>query len=400
MQSTSLRRMSPSALFLLAALITMGLSRVAAQDLPTLTISTNNAIPTASAPATESGTSPITGSRSSPATESGSSPVPTTTQDASESASESQSDTASQDTASNTIPALTSFTGSSVATTDTPPSLSTISDGPDLPKLTDLPTLSGVFSYPAPSVPPTSKAPYMQHSNLPEGTVFIAVGAALGFVAVVIIAWRGLVAWSINRSVRRSATKGYSAVGDPSYDKGDKSRSGLYSSAAPIGSTMSLEKLGSGNRTGSIGSKALRENSNLFFSPTAGAGMHAPGNRNSGYLPSGYYASTTAAPGGGTGMTTLGEPGDRGSKLRPHSGIYASPRHLDPSPPGSPDVRPSTAGLSTRDSRSSLNLSTTTANRAPSTYLDDLMNTPPLPQHTNVSGRPKRESLGRGQYRD
>jgi hypothetical protein len=238
----------------------------------------------------------------------------------------------------------------------------------------------------------------MQHSNLPEGTVFIAVGAALGFLALVIIAWRGLVAWSINRSVRRSATKGYSAVGDSSYDnKGDKRKSGLYSSAAPIGSTMSLEKL---VRTGTAGSKGPRD-SNLFFSPTAGAGMHSPGNRNSGYLPSGYYAATTAAPGGGTGMTTLGEPGDRGSKLRPHSGIYAATRHVDPSPPDSPDVRPSTAGLSTRDSRSSLNLSTTTGNRAPSTYLDDLMSVPPVPPViNNYSTKPKRESLGRGQYRD
>lgn len=376
------RRMSPSALFLLAAFTTIALSRVAAQDLPTLTVSTDNALPTASVPASDSASSAAP------------------TQTASESASESQSDTQSQDTASNTLPALTSFTGSAVETTGIPPSLSTTTDSPGLPKLTDLPTLSGQYNYPAPSVPPTSKAPYMQHSNLPEGTVFIAVGAALGFFAFVIIAWRGLVAWSINRSVRRSATKGYTTVGDSSYDQSDKRKSGLYSSVAPMGSTMSLEQLVSSNRTGTAGTKASRENSNLFFSPTAGAGMPSPSNRNSGYLPSGYYASTTAAPGGGTGSTMLGEPGDRGSKLRPHSGIYASPRHLDPSPPGSPDVRPSTAGLSTRDSRSSLNLSTTTGNRAPSTYLDDLMSVPPMPQHANISGRPKRESLGRGEYRD
>lgn len=374
--------MSPSALYLLATFTIIGVSRVAAQGLPTLSVSTDNAIPTASGPATDSGSSAAP------------------TQSASASASDRQSDTSSRDTASNTLPTITSFTGSSVQTTGTPPSLSTTADVPGLPKLTDLPTLSGGYDYPAPSVPPTSKAPYMQHSNLPEGTVFIAVGAALGFFALVIIAWRGLVAWSVNRSVRRSATKGYSAVGDSSYDKSDRRKSGLYSSVAPVGSSMSLEKLVSSNRTGTSGSNAPRENSNLFFSPTAGAGMHTPGNRNSGYLPSGYYASTTASPGGGAGMTTLGGPGDRGSKLRPHSGVYASPRHLDPSPPDSPDVRPSTAGLSPRDSRSSLNLSTTTANRAPSTYLDHLMNAPPIPQHANVSGRPKRESLGRGQYRE
>jgi hypothetical protein len=376
------RRMPPFALFILAILTILSVSRVVAQDLPTLTVSTDNALPTASGPETDSG------SAAAP------------TQSAAESTSDSQADTASQETASGTLPAITSLAGSSAETTGTPPSLSTTDDSAGLPKLTDLPTLSDGYNYPAPSVPPTAKAPYMQHSNLPEGTVFIAVGAALGFFALVIIAWRVLVAWSINRSVRRSATKGYNAVGDSSYDKSDRGKAGLYGSVAPVGSTMSLEKLVSSNRTGTSGSKGARENTNLFFSPTAGAGMHTPGNRNSGYLPSGYYASGTAAPGGGTGMTTVGGPGDRGSKRRPHSGIYASTRQLDSSPPGSPDMRPSTAGMSTRDSRSSLNLSTTTNNRAPSTYLDDLMSTPPMPQHTHVSARPKRESLGRGQYRD
>jgi hypothetical protein len=382
MRSQVPRRMSPSALLLLASFATIGISRVAAQGLPTLTVSTDNAIPTASGPSSD------TGSSASP------------TKSQSNSASQSQSGSATQDTGTNTLPQITSFTGSSVETTGTPPSLSSSTDSFSLPKLTDLPTLTGGYNYPAPSVPPTSKAPYMQHSKLPEGTVFIGVGAALGFFALVIIAWRGLVAWSINRSVRRSATKGYSAVGDSSYDKKDRRKSGLYSNVAPVGSTMSLEKLVANNRTGTAGSKAPSTNSNLFFSPTAGAGMHTAGNRNSGYLPSGYYASSTAAPGGGAGTTTVGGPGDRNSKPRPHSGVYASTRALDPSPPESPDIRPSTAGVSTRDSRSSLNLSTTTNNRAPSTYLDDLMSAPPLPQHADVSGRPKRESIRRSQYRD
>lgn len=371
--------MSPSALFLLAVLTAVSLRRVGAQDLPTLTGSTNNAIPTASGPITDSG-------RSAEPTQSDSE---SPSQSASDSPSASQSDSASEDTASITVPDLTSFTGSSVPTTGTPPSLST--DEPDIPRLTDLPTLAGAFSYPPPSVPPTSKAPYMQHSTLPEGTVFIAVGAALGFVAVVIISWRGLVAWSINRSVRRSAANGYRAMADPSsYDRSDKKKSALYSSVAPMGSTMSLEKLVPSSRTGTAGSKGPRENTSLFFSPTAGAGMHTPNNRNSGYLPSGYYTSSTAAPGGGASTTTIGGPGDRTSKLRPHSAVHSSPRNPDPSPPGSPDVRPSTAGLSGGDSRSSLNLTINTANRAPSTYLDDLMSSPPVPQHTNISGRRKR----------
>ena len=388
-------RMSPSVLFLLAILTFITFSRVVAQDLPSLTGDTKNAnnIPAATPQATEKGDSAsptnapsATGGDSK--SESGS---------AAESAAETKTDASDSGSVPTDLPAATSFAGTAADTSGDKPTITSLGGGVTL---SGLPTLAGVFSYPPPSVPPIAKAPYMQHSNLPEGTVFIAVGAALGFFAVVIIAWRILVAWSINRSVRRSATKGYAPMGETTYDKGERRKSTLYSTVAPAGSTMSLEKLVS-TRAGTSISKTPRENSSLFFSPTAGAGMHSASNRNSGYLPSGYYASSTAAPGGGTGMTTLGGGGDRGSKLRPHSGVYSTTRHMDPSPPDSPDVRPSTAGLSTAGSRSSLNLSTTTGTRAPSTYLDDLMSTPPpLPQHGNIGGRPKRDSMGRNQYRD
>lgn len=370
MRSAVSRRMSPSALFLLTAFITLAITRVAAQDLPTLTISTDNSIPTPSGPDSDA--------QSSPAPTPSASGSNAASASVSESTSESQLNTESESS-------ITSFSGSSVATTGSPPGLST-----GLPVFTNLPTLTGAFNYPAPSVPPTSQAPYMQRSNLPEGTVFIGVGAGLGLFALVIIAWRGLVAWSINRSVRRSATKGYTSVGDSVYDKVDKGRSVFDSSTAPAGSTMSLEKLVPSHRTATSPARNHRDSNNLFFSPTAGAGMHSPGSRSSGYLPSGYYASTSAAPGSAAG--------DRGSKLFPHSGVYASPRRLDSSPPDSPDVRPSTAGLSTRNSRSSLNLSTMTNDRAPSTYLDDLTSAPPLPLHANVSARPKRDSGGRNLY--
>ncbi|RMZ92654.1 hypothetical protein DV736_g70, partial [Chaetothyriales sp. CBS 134916] len=81
---------------------------------------------------------------------------------------------------------------------------------------TALPTLAGVFNYPAASVPPTNNAPYLQNSRLPENFVFIVVGAALGFIVVLIVTWRLLTSWSINRKTKQVAGKrtSYLALAD------------------------------------------------------------------------------------------------------------------------------------------------------------------------------------------
>src|SRR5262249_19369783 len=74
-------------------------------------------------------------------------------------------------------------------------------DGP-----TGLPTLTGIYatySYPPPTVPPTKNAPFMQRSNLPDGTVFIAVGAILGAFGSAVMLWRAPVAFLLHPSLRR-----------------------------------------------------------------------------------------------------------------------------------------------------------------------------------------------------
>lgn len=238
-----------------------------------------------------------------------------------------------------------------------------------------------------------ANAPYLQKSKLPQDTVFIIVGAVIAFAALVILAWRILIAWSINRSVRNSATARYNHMGDLKAGRRMSSGLGPYG-AAPLGSSMSLEKLGTGSRHGTSHSKGQTPDPSLFFSPTAGAGTHTyNSNRASSYLPSGYYNAGTAAPGGGTGMTTIGGVGDLRSKLRQQSGAFITARAVDPSPPESPDVRPSTGGASIGDSRSSLHLGPT-GDRTPSTYLDDLMSNgvPTGPRHDFAGSRP---SLGR-----
>lgn len=260
--------------------------------------------------------------------------------------------------------------------------------------------------YPAPTVPPTAGAPFMQKSSLPDGTVFICVGAGLGFIGFLVLAWRGLVAWSLHRSVKKAAmaqSAKYARVGDPRAKPG-KVKS-PYLSGGP-GSTLSLDQLGALGAGGKNGTKHQSGHGSLFFSPTAGAGMQAQSNRGSGYLPAGYYASGNQAPGGGPGMSHVG--GGNGaiglSTLGPQTHRYSRARSIGPSPPGSPSLPPSrgresthggrlsTAGLTMHPSNSSLNVSPAPQSRAPSAYLDDLFEnhppgTPPPPEETRRGSR-------------
>ncbi|KAL8770744.1 MAG: hypothetical protein Q9209_003611 [Squamulea sp. 1 TL-2023] len=268
-----------------------------------------------------------------------------------------------------------------------------------LPAITDddspaLPTRKGAKA-PIPSVPPTAGAPYMKKSTVPEGTVFICVGAGLAFIGLVVLAWRGLVAWSLHRSVRKAAmapSVNYSQLGDAK-SKSKAPGTPFYSQGP--GSTLSLDRL---TATSKGGSKTHTARSSLFFSPTAGSGMQTPGNRGSGYLPAGYYATGNTAAGGAAGMTHV----EGRSPLpgrREHNHRNSRARSVGPSPPGTPSLppsrgaevgyRPSTAGLSTHASTSTLNLSTAPQGRAPSTYLEDLF------EDHSVTGHPShRQSRG------
>jgi len=347
---------------------------IAQGNLPQLTGSTNNAIPTASSPAATSSGSSASTSNS-----------PSTSDQTTASRSAASSDSSS--------PASSSPTQSASSKQSPPPSLSSggspaSTETGGLPS--GLPALPGGFNYPAPTVPPTQNAPFMQKSNLPEGTVFICVGAGLAFLGLAVLAWRGLVAWSLHRSVKRAAMQQHygetkSMLRHPG--------AGFYSHGP--GSTLSLEQLGASGRTGTNRSKSHASKGNLFFSPTAGAGMHTPGNRGSSYLPAGYYAAGNSAPGGGSGMTHVGGGPSSLSNLGPQSHGYSRARSLGPSPPGSPALPPSrgadvgyrrasNVGLSTHPSTSTLNLSAPPQGRAPSAYLEDLFaNYPPVP-----TGRP------------
>ena len=147
-------------------------------------------------------------------------------------------------------------------------------------KTTDnAPTLSGAFSYPPPSVPPTSNAPYMYSSRLPENFVFIVVGAALGFLVLVVFAWRLLATWSMNRNSKKfasgGASAGYAQLND--YKKHPAAQSGH--------DMADLSKL----------PRSFSNVPSLFFSPTAEVARQSqrPASQ---HLPAGHYRDGTDAP--------------------------------------------------------------------------------------------------------
>jgi len=229
----------------------------------------------------------------------------------------------------------------------------------------------------------------MQKSSLPSGTVFIAVGTALGFLGFIVLAWRGLVAWSLHRSVRRDNTFG--TIGK---QRGGPHKSLFKSSGTPfyshgMGSNLSLDPL---NPTGKGGVKPQTPRQSLFFSPTAGAGMLTPGNHNSStYLPAGYYAAGNAAPAGGAGMTHLGGGSNRLSHMsladigptrqgyqRAQSIELGSDSNILHPSRGTENMPSERLIYGGRPSMSSGNLSLPPQGRAPSAYLEELFeNYPP-----------------------
>lgn len=272
---------------------------------------------------------------------------------------------------------------------------------------TDLPLASGDIPLPKASddrgyqipviTPPPSKgAPFMQQSDLPEGTVFIAVGSGLALCALIVLAWRGLVAWSLHRSVKRATAQPPGVIDSKSMLRPHKGGhgAGFYDTGA--GSMHSLDHLKSANRSSGI----PPPNSALFFSPTSNAGVPPPsagtlgggggsggggggGDRRSAYLPPGFYSA-------GNRMSAVPSNSSQTHFGRPVRGPGASP-------PGTPLMAPMSrrasssgtermTGMRVDDSQTSLNVPPT--GRAPSAYLEDLFESHPIPeQHPSQGGR-------------
>lgn len=251
----------------------------------------------------------------------------------------------------------------------------------------NFPTLSKTVDtnipvYPAPTVPPTHNAPFMNHSTLPDGTVFIAVGSILAAFGLAVLVWRGIVACLLHRSVERAALAQHAA--------NDKTAASFPAPPSQFYKYLERESSASlavGGAAGAVGTRrthrgptpsATPSQTNLFFSPTAAGsagGMGGASNRDSArFLPSGFYASASPIAGGHAQGNSISM-----SNLRPSSRGRAGA--LGPSPPDSPSLDPRMGG-SRNFSSSSLNLNRppsagNSGGRAPSAYLDDLLDDQP-----------------------
>ncbi|KFY22852.1 hypothetical protein V493_06283 [Pseudogymnoascus sp. VKM F-4281 (FW-2241)] len=274
------------------------------------------------------------------------------------------------------------ITGESTGTNDVKVPSNTRSTDPEATGLSDAPPIPGAFTIPVAQVPPTLNAPFMQVSKLPAGTVFIVVGAILGFLALAVILWRGLTVWALKRSVKRAA-KGNNTQDTKALLNFRPPAAPVYNRYSDRDSTLSLANLRKSPKpTRPTTSNGAAPGQSLFFSPTAGgSSMLNPGNRNSGYLPSGYYAAGASVPGNGSGMAHLGGSGLTArevislSNLGPQSKGYARAQSLGTTPPDSPRVGPALspgAQHGVHLSTSTLDLTQRPGGRAPSAYLEDL----------------------------
>ncbi|KAJ5952468.1 uncharacterized protein N7479_010881 [Penicillium vulpinum] len=279
----------------------------------------------------------------------------TTSSTTSTSEPRSTTSTASSSTSTNMDETTTSSVSSTTSDDSTTTSVSTTTTS------TSTPTNNSTIV----TIPPIANAPYMKESSAPEGTVFIAVGAALGLIGLTLLAWRAMVAWSVNRSVRRAAV--LHASENKRLLRGSRKKRSVPYSAAPV-ADVSLEKLGAATRASYKPNRASTTNSGLFFSPTAGGGpagshsnLHATGstgNRGSTYLPAGYYAAASTSHPAASAERPYSPNPALSSPSLPPVGVYHD----------SHNQRQSYAAAST----SSLNLNQAPQGRAPSAYLEDL----------------------------
>ncbi|GAP87669.1 putative csi2 protein [Rosellinia necatrix] len=294
-----------------------------------------------------------------------------TTTDEETSTSTSNSPSSTTDSTKTTTASLPDVSQTSSSTSSSTSSITSSTTQQSVPPVTSdtgdtpaLPTLPGSYSYPPPAVPPTKNAPFMQKSDLPQGTVFIAVGAILGAFAVAILVWRAIVACLLHRSVKRATLaqqvandkKSYPPPAAPFYKYSDQASSVSLANAP----TARAARKSRGPVPSSTPSQ-----SNLFFSPTAPAGSGGAANRESRFLPSGFYASGAASPQQGhTHSISL-------TNLRPDSHGHA--RAVEPSPPESPSLAPPQDTGRRNISSSSINLNRPPSGRAPSAFLEDLL---------------------------
>ncbi|KNG86113.1 hypothetical protein ANOM_004852 [Aspergillus nomiae NRRL 13137] len=238
------------------------------------------------------------------------------------------------------------------STTDKPATTTTTESSTSTDSST---TSTATNDYPVVTVPPLADAPYMQTSDTPEGTVFIAVGAVLGFLGLALLAWRGMVAWSEKEI------------------------------CAPLAWRPSTSRLlGKDERRASHKSPLLQGPKIQQWLVLLPHGWNAQRRKQRFKLSSaGYYAAGNAAAGSGSHQSMQFSAPDLPG-MGPQAQGYTRTKS-GPSPPGTPTHAPggvyepqfNTSRYSHVASNSSVNLASPTQGRTPSAYLEDLFENPP-----------------------
>lgn len=250
-------------------------------------------------------------------------------------------------TTSTTAPGTTSQTSASPQTTTSAssataklPGLATTTNN-QLPSLATA-KLPGITQTNVPTyqvvIPNVADNPFLQKSNYPDGTVFIIVGSCLAGLALIVIGWRAAYIWCLHRQTKehRKLQKKFSEMGEQrpyTAINGSTSNGGV--STNPFARDISMEYLRAGDRrstasmfsrpsTGKTATNAPRPSSTAdtiipsnvqFYSPSAhpgGTTAAALGtqsaDRNSTYLPPGYYLRDASSPANGSSVATPTSP--------------------------------------------------------------------------------------------
>jgi hypothetical protein len=221
-------------------------------------------------------------------------------------------------------------TNTAASSTDALPQLTSSAELPHLTSSTGLPAITqntaNLPTYHI-TIPSNANNPFLQSSSYPDGTVFIIVGSCLAGLALVAIAWRSLYVWCLHRQTKQYGRDlKYTEIGEQRpYSTMNPGAMGTAASN-PFASTISLDYLRPGDRASRVStvrpSSARRPSTSglsrpmssgnpltqsmQFYSPSAYPGGTAaaaigtqPGQRDSSYLPAGYYlrdATISASP--------------------------------------------------------------------------------------------------------
>ncbi|KAK8041143.1 hypothetical protein PG994_014150 [Apiospora phragmitis] len=293
-----------------------------------------------------------------PTTDGNNAPAPTTAANTDAKPTEAKTDATTKETteAKTTadLPPLTTekkTTATTAPTTaDNKPKLSTTTPGKNMPTL---PTLPGSYSYPPPAVPDTHNAPFMRQSTLPQGTFFIIVGSILAAIGVAVLVWRAVVACLLHRSVKRAALAQHLAN-----DKAGIPGAGVAGNNAPF------YKYSDQNSAGSLGAINASAGRGVRRTTRAPVPSSTPSQTNLFFFSDCSRRMTDLRP----DSRGVGRPDSRGL-ARPESRGLGRPTE-SPGLAPRPDQRRNV-------STTSVNLTRPASQRAPSMFLDDLLDDTP-----------------------